>query len=307
MRKFAGERRVAFNYRWLPFMLNPSTPQEGMTIQEYMRMKGYHPEFYPRVHRRLVKMGKEAGVVFNQRGKGNGNTVVNTLNSIRLIDYAQATLPNHEANRFVEAVVWAHHVHGKDISDPVQLTEIGVEFGLKGPPLLAFIEDPEAHAPVPGSDQAKMAIAGGSQNEVRKLTCGGAEEDGTCDPQAKDLLEMQQARQQPDESSYQLVTNDTFAGVGDAHSVVLRDLHAKRDLGIHAVPHIELWRDVRKGPHGVDCKVRTLSKRRKWIGAAGGPKGVFGDAIVISGAMPTAHFEAAFGELASMSVVLEEV
>jgi predicted DsbA family dithiol-disulfide isomerase len=299
---------AVFNYRWLPFMLNPSTPQEGMTIQDYMRMKGYHPDFYPRAHQRLVKMGKEAGVLFNQQGKGNGNTVVNTLNSIRLIDYAQATLPNHEANRFVEAVVWAHHVHGKDISDPVQLTEIGVEFGLKGPPLLAFIEDPKARAPVPGSDKAKAAIAGG-QVEVPSLTCAGdgAEEDGTCNPQADHHHQQQQQQlQRSGGGSYQVATNDTFVEVGDAHSVVLRDLQAKRDLGIHAVPHIELWRDVRKGPHGVDCAVQWPSKRRSWIGVAGGPKGVFGDAIVISGAMPMEHFLAAFGELASMSVVLEE-
>ena len=289
------ENQVVFNYRWLPFMLNPSTPKEGMTIQDYMRMKGYHPDFYPRVHKRLVKMGREAGVIFNQKGKGNGNTVVNTLNSIRLIDYAQATLPNDEANRFVEAVVWAHHVHGKDISDPEQLKEIGVEFGLKGAPLLDFIKDPKAHAPVPGSEQAKAAIAGGK--EFPLLTCDGGNENGTCDG------EQGRLQRKPDS---QLATEGTLERVGDAHSVVLRDLHAKRSLEIHAVPHIELWRDVHKAEHGVDCQVPWPASRRHWIGARDGVTGLFGDAIVISGAMPVEHFLAAFGELAGMHVVLEE-
>ena len=295
---------AVFNYRWLPFLLNPDTPEEGMTIETYMRQKGYHPDFYPRVRKRLLKMGREAGIVFNQKGKGNGNTVINTLNSIRLIDYAQATLPNSEANKFVEAVVWAHHVHGKDISDPKQLTEIGIEFGLKGPPLLEFIENPEAHAPIPGSDEARAAIAGGEETPAA-LTCAG--EEGTCGNDASENS-MEVLDRNKIIGSRQLATNDTFLQVGDAHSVILRDLQAKRDLGIHAVPHIELWRDVKRGPHRVDCKVRwPTAGQRHWIGRpVGGVSGLYGDAIVISGAMPTEYFLKAFGELVSMSVELED-
>ena len=277
-------------------MLNPSTPQEGMTIQDYMSMKGYHPDFYPRAHKRLVKMGKKAGVIFNQKGKGNGNTVVNTLNSIRLIDYAQATLPNDKANEFVEAVVWAHHVHGKDISDPKQLADIGIEFGLKGPPLLEFIQNSSAFAPVPGSEEALQAIEGGEKTAL--LECK-SEGEGTCDKEGIDLA----LSSRPDMENMQLATDETFNRVGDAHSVVLRDLKAKRDLGIHAVPHIELWRDVRPGVNGVECKL-NWRKHRHWI-VPNGVTGLFGDAIVISGAMPVEHFLAAFGELASMPVALE--
>jgi hypothetical protein len=31
---------VEFTYRWLPYMLNPDTPKEGMTITDYMKQKG---------------------------------------------------------------------------------------------------------------------------------------------------------------------------------------------------------------------------------------------------------------------------
>ena len=53
-----------------------------------------------------------------------------------------------------------------------------------------------------------------------------------------------------------LRVQETFSRrVGDAHSVRLRDLAAKRS-GIRAVPHIELWRDFHpRFAGGVDCRV----------------------------------------------------
>jgi hypothetical protein len=297
--------QAKFRYRWLPFLLNPSTPEAGMSIQDYLQMKGWHPDRYPQVKQRLDRMGKEAGVIFNAKGKGNGNTVINTLDSIRLIDYAQATLPNDEANTFVEAVVWAHHVDGKDISDHEQLSQIGVDFGLLHDPLLTFLKDSTAFAPVPGSKEAMAAIADTAIADL--LTCGN-DKDKTCGNDNREELEENTAittgkAHNPEEM--QLSTNETFNKIGDAHSVKLRDLEAKRN-GIHAVPHIEIWRETSPGEHGKDCKVASPSRKQFITTKKGGVTGLFKDAVVISGAMPVEHFLAAFKELASMSVVLEE-
>ena len=283
---------VQFRYRWLPYLLNPSTPASGMTIKDYMKMKGYHPDHYPQVHKRLVKMGKEAGVDFNQQGKGNGNTIVNTLDSLRLIDYAQATLPNNEANRFVEAVVWAHHVHGKDISNPNQLKEIGMQFGLKGPPLLRFLKDSSSFAPVPGSIEAMSALA--SVQQTASLTCG------------KIKNQVEPSSQTSKFDHLQMSTNETFAKIGSAHSVHVRDREAKKS-GIHSVPHIEVWRDVKSGKLGTDCRI-AIPAKTYWINGSAGLQrvsGLYHDPIKISGAVPVDHFLQSFLELASMSVVLE--
>lgn len=289
---------VEFRYRWLPFLLNPNTPKEGMTIQDYMRQKGYHPDHYPQVHKRLIKMGRDSGIEFNAKGKGNGNMVVNTLDSLRLIDFAQATLPTDQANKLVEAVVFAHHVHGKDISDHVQLSKIGAKFGLQQDAVQKFIEDPTAFAPQPGTPEALEAIAGGPAVPV--LTCdgenAGESPNGECKPDADVLVATTTTHEQS------LATDDTFKKVGDKHSVLLRDLQAKRS-GIHAVPHIELWRDfeLRDGDVGVDCRVNdggATRATRYWIGKKGSSiTGKKEAPIVIEGANPVESFYAAFLEL----------
>ena len=140
--------------------------------------RSYPPDFYPRIHKRLVAMGKEAGIAFKHDASGRGGKlVVNTLNSLRLIDYAQSALPVGAANELVEAVIFAHHVHGIDISDAQQLAALGAGFGLKEEPLHAFIADPEAFAPKPGSVEAKAAIAPPPKAAPALLTCG---DDGAC-------------------------------------------------------------------------------------------------------------------------------
>ena len=52
------------------------------------------------------------------------------IDSLRLIDFAQATLHPTKVNELVETVIWAHHVHGKDVSDGDELAKIGASFGL---------------------------------------------------------------------------------------------------------------------------------------------------------------------------------
>ena len=285
---------VHFRYRWLPFLLKPDTPKEGMSIEEYMKQKGWPPHKYPQVKKRLYAMGKEAGIVFNPKGKGNGNMVVNTLDSLRLIDYAQATLPMQEANKLVEAVVFAHHVHGLDISDHGQLSDIASSFGLLHDKVHAFISNPEAHAPQPGTREALEAIGG---TALTQLTCGAGKDD-TCDPASLEALTaLQRLESSPDTRA--LATEGTFQQVGSTHSILLRDVQAKRDRNIHAVPHIELWRDFEStGTHGFDCPFVGQKPRFHFIRES--VTGTSRSPIVIEGAEPVRNFLQAFRELSSL-------
>ena len=95
-----GEGAVEFSFQWLPFLLDPHTPPQGVTIEDYMAQKGYPPDFYPRVRKQMDAMGAQAGVVFNHEAKDRGGRlVVNTLNSLRLLDYARARAPPYPPAR----------------------------------------------------------------------------------------------------------------------------------------------------------------------------------------------------------------
>lgn len=285
-----------FQYRWLPYLLNPDTPAGGMTIDDYMAQKGYPKDFYPKVKQRLYALGKQSGIEFDHEARHNGGKlVVNMVNALRLIDFAQATLHPTQVNELVEAVIWAHHVHGKDVSDSNELVQIGAAFGLSSHRIKEFIADPHALAPAPGSPEALAAVAEGmaalascnatQDNATEHATCVAASSSVTPPPSALAVSR----------------TGEGTEPVGDARSVRVRDQAAKRERGIHAVPHIELWRDTDHGTVGVDCQA-PLVTRPQWIRPGSATTGLAGGPIVIEGANPAASFLAAFRELASITI-----
>jgi hypothetical protein len=258
-----------------------------MTIDAYMAKKGYSPDFYPRVKQRLYALGKQSGIEFNHDAAHNGGRlVVNMVDSLRLIDFAQATLHPTQVNELVEAVIWAHHVHGKDVSDGEELAKIGASFGLGHKQLKQFLADPHALAPAPGSPEALAALA-----------AGAAADNGTCADGADAAPAVATPLQQA--SAVSLVGGAAAGPVGDARSVRLRDREAKQKRGIHAVPHIELWRDADHGSVGIDCPAPRVP-RPQWIRAGSAISGLSDAPIVIEGANPASSFLAAFKELAAV-------
>lgn len=285
-----------FQYRWLPYLLNPDTPPGGITIDDYMRQKGYPKDFYPKVKQRLYALGKQSGIEFNHEAKHNGGKlVVNMVNALRLIDFAQATLHPTQVNELVEAVIWAHHVHGKDVSDSDELVQIGAAFGLGSHHVKEFIADPDAFAPAPGSPEALAAVAEGM---AALASCNATEDNAT----EHDICIAASSVAAPPSSALAISRTDEGTGpVGDARSVRVRDQAAKRERGIHAVPHIELWRDTEHGTVGVDCQ-GPLVTRPQWIKPGGAITGLSDGPIVIEGANPTSSFLGAFRELASIAI-----
>lgn len=278
-------------------------------------------------------MGREAGIEFNHKADDRGGRlVVNTIDALRLIDYAQATLPASRVNALAEEVIWAHHVDGRDVSDADVLASIGSSYGIGYDTVHAFISDSSAMAPVPGSPEALAAIGqgpelaalecgsngdgsgGGGGGDSELETCGtdgdgdsghGARAEATVPADggvatlasAVGAAKARSARGD-DKDAFALATEETFSQVGDAHSVRLRDMAAKR-AGIHAVPHIEIWRDFHNGDVGVDCTLPAV-QHPFWIRGRGSAKGTAQQPIVIEGANPVESFLSAFQELAAM-------
>jgi len=257
------------------------------------------------VKQRLYALGKQSGVEFNHEAKHNGGKlVVNMVNALRLIDFAQATLHPTQVNELVEAVIWAHHVHGKDVSNSDELVRIGATFGLGSRHVKEFIADPNAFAPAPGSPAALAAVAEGlaalasSCNATEQGTCSNTEPaNGTAAAAVATLSSL------PATPSATAVSRagQGSGPVGDARSVLLRDRVAKTERGIHAVPHIELYRDTEHGTVGIDCQAPPVT-RTQWIKPGSAITGLSDGPIVIEGANPVASFLGAFRELASVSI-----
>ena len=103
--------------------------------------------------------------------------MVNMIDSLRLIDFAQATLHPTKVNELVETVIWAHHVNGKDVSDTHELASIAAQFGIGYDSVTRFIGDKSAKAPVPGSVEAVEAVAEG---EAALAALCASDGNGTC-------------------------------------------------------------------------------------------------------------------------------
>jgi len=75
------ENKFNFEVKWLPFFLNPALPTEPLNKMEYYMKK--FGQRVPSMIENLKKIGEHEGIKFSY-----GGTICNTLNSHRLIEYA---------------------------------------------------------------------------------------------------------------------------------------------------------------------------------------------------------------------------
>jgi len=127
--------------RYHPGFLNPNVPKEGESLDDYLlRDYGYtkeyaHSESYP-----LRVAGLAAGVELNPHRR-----VVNTFDAFCLIDAAQDLGKQYEV---VKALSRRYFEQADDISDEEVLKQAGVEAGLPGGQVGAWIQDPQRRARV---------------------------------------------------------------------------------------------------------------------------------------------------------------
>lgn len=110
--------------RWLPFQLNPSMPNEGISRREYRTKKFGTWERSQELDARLVAVGKEDGIRFEF---DKIERTPNTLNAHRMIELADK---QGVQDAVVEALFLAYFTEGQDIGNRQVLIELAAEAGL---------------------------------------------------------------------------------------------------------------------------------------------------------------------------------
>lgn len=126
---------------WLPFLLNPDLPLEGMDRRIYLERKFGGSVRVKRVHAAVTAAGRGEGIDFNFDGI---TRMPNSLNSHRLIRHAAGMGVEAE---MVEALYHSYFVLGRDIGDLEVLADVAAGLGLDRAGVLARLEsDAEAAA-----------------------------------------------------------------------------------------------------------------------------------------------------------------
>ena len=128
---FIGKRRlekaiaavgVPVQVRWLPFLLNPTMPREGISRREYRTKKFGSWERSQELDARVVAVGKEEGIDFAFH---RIERTPSTIDAHRLI-----WLADKEGNQdVVEALFRAYFIEGRDISKQQTLLDVVAEAG----------------------------------------------------------------------------------------------------------------------------------------------------------------------------------
>ncbi len=118
--------QIAFDVRWRPFQLDPSTPPEGVDRKAYMERKFGSSEKIKPIHLALLKAGDDEGIPFAFEKIAR---TPNTLNSHRVIRWAHSL---GVQNDLVERLFHSYFVEGADIGQVKVLAAIADGVGLDG-------------------------------------------------------------------------------------------------------------------------------------------------------------------------------
>lgn len=138
LRELKSERPdVAPRIRWLPFFLNPDTPEAGEPYRPFLERKFGGPEKLAQIWAQITEAGRTAGIAFaferiEQRA--------NTLKAHRLIHRAQKA---GDAGVLVERLFSAQFIEGRNVGDAAVLARLAGECGLDEAATLAYLRSEE--------------------------------------------------------------------------------------------------------------------------------------------------------------------
>ena len=142
--------------RWLPFFLNPDTPEAGEPYRPFLERKFGGPEKLAQIWAQISEAGRTAGIAFaferiEQRA--------NTLKAHRLIHRAQA---HGDADALVERLFAAQFLRGENVGDAAVLARLAAGCGEDEAAALAYLRsDEDAAAVRAGFERAQqMGITG---------------------------------------------------------------------------------------------------------------------------------------------------
>lgn len=139
---------------WLPYLLNPSTPPEGVNLQQYLGSK-YGSAAVARFSapgNPLDVAGSKVGIRFNKN-----RLFCNSLNAHRLMENTKANY-SELADALMEALFHAYFEEGLNIHDVEVLVRIAISVGLPEESTRAYLNSPHGKAEVLKMDQQAKSL-----------------------------------------------------------------------------------------------------------------------------------------------------
>jgi predicted DsbA family dithiol-disulfide isomerase len=167
---FIGKRRLASalrglraqrpdvtpSIRWLPYFLNPDTPEEGEPYRPFLERKFGGPEKLAQIWGQIVAAGRTAGIEFAFE---RIELRANTLRAHRLIHRSQET---GHADALVERLFAAQFLQGENVGDAAVLARLAGECGDDEAAALAYLRsEADADAVRAQAERAqRMGVSG---------------------------------------------------------------------------------------------------------------------------------------------------
>lgn len=146
----AKHPRTDFQLNWLPYFLNPATPQQGEPYRAFLEAKFGGATQVAKLHREISETGRESGIEFAFE---RILTRPNTLFAHRLLYRAQSIgHRSADIQSLAERLFVAHFQRGEDIGDIATLASIAAECRDDQGAVTAYLESNE------GSKQVKALV-----------------------------------------------------------------------------------------------------------------------------------------------------
>ena len=122
---------------WRPFLLNPDSPPNGVSREEFVARKFGGEDRARRLQNALTDLGRAEGIGFRFDLMGR---VPSSINAHRLVRYA---VREGLGEIMVEALFHAYFADGVDIGDVIRLATVAGRVGLDPNAALAFLRSGE--------------------------------------------------------------------------------------------------------------------------------------------------------------------
>ena len=123
--------------RWLPFFLNPDSPEAGEPYRPFLERKFGGPEKLAQIWAQIAAAGRTAGIEFAFE---RIEVRANTLRAHRLIHRAQE---RGDADALVERLFAAQFLQGENVGDAAVLARLAGECGDDEAAALAYLRSEE--------------------------------------------------------------------------------------------------------------------------------------------------------------------
>lgn len=148
----AARGQNPFRIRWLPFMLNPDMPAEGMDRRAYLEAKFGGQDGAVKAYAPVAEQAEAAGLTLNLEAI---ERTPSTINAHRLIHWAEV---EGAQQAVVDALFAAYFVEGRDIGQPEVLADIADGAGLDASVVLRLLASDADRAEIVERDAAARGM-----------------------------------------------------------------------------------------------------------------------------------------------------